>query len=193
MPSCISSQALLTLGNPSLRPSDQDPSVAPEKGRRKTTHANTNDKTKPHKPLRRKLTRPAYTLPQIASLRAKIFSPTFKPPRPGRIPNPPSLAGSRLPPPCAEIDERPRVRRRRFKLWKDNVVELRVAVLNPRKRGERNAMLHSIPTQSLNMWVLILTKRPTEAVSPLRCAFYTVPPEGYNGRIVMVGFVPSLN
>ncbi|WVR05137.1 hypothetical protein IAU60_002149 [Kwoniella sp. DSM 27419] len=71
---------------------------------------------------------------EIATLSAKLFNPSFKARRTVRQPTPPSLAWSKLPPPAAEIDERPRARVRRFRLWKDAVPGLRKVVLDPRKR-----------------------------------------------------------
>lgn len=56
--------------------------------------------------------------------------------RPDRDPVPPSLAYSRLPPPCAELDPSPKYRIRRFKKWRDQVPELRMALLDPKRRGK---------------------------------------------------------
>ena len=74
----------------------------------------------------------------------RIFTPYFKSPRRRTHPRPPSLAASRLPPPCAEVDERPRFRIRRFKLWRDNIPALRLIVLDPNKRGERDVFVHRV-------------------------------------------------
>lgn len=67
---------------------------------------------------------------------SRLFSPFLKSPRIPTQPNPPALASSRLPPPAAEIDERPRYRVRRFRLWRDNAPALRKIVLDPTQRGE---------------------------------------------------------
>ena len=64
----------------------------------------------------------------------RLFTPFLRPPRIHSKPSPPSLAASRLPPPAAEIDERPRYRVRRFRLWRDNAPALRMVVLDPRRR-----------------------------------------------------------
>nr|ODN74973.1 hypothetical protein L203_06586 [Cryptococcus depauperatus CBS 7841] len=78
---------------------------------------------------------------EIKSLSAKFFSTYFKPKRYVKEPQSPSLAWSKLPPPAAEIDERPSARIRRFKLWGHIAPELRVAVLDPRRRGKIAAFL----------------------------------------------------
>ncbi|WWD18232.1 hypothetical protein CI109_102682 [Kwoniella shandongensis] len=85
-------------------------------------------------PQARRSSRTPYSPTEITDLSIKIFSPDFKPPRTVRKPTRPSLVWSRLPPPAAEIDERPRARGRRFKLWKEAVPALRVVVLDPKKR-----------------------------------------------------------
>ncbi|CAD6566160.1 MAG: hypothetical protein TREMPRED_002288 [Tremellales sp. Tagirdzhanova-0007] len=66
----------------------------------------------------------------------RLFTPFLRPPRIHSKPSPPSLAASRLPPPAAEIDERPRYRVRRFRLWRDNAPALRMVVLDPRRRPQ---------------------------------------------------------
>jgi hypothetical protein len=84
-----------------------------------------------------KSSRPRTYLPleTAISLTAKLFNPKLKPHRPFRIPTPPSIRASQLPPPCAELDERPKRRVRRFMLWTDKVPPLRLVVLDPKKRG----------------------------------------------------------
>ncbi|WVQ71328.1 hypothetical protein IAR50_000856 [Cryptococcus sp. DSM 104548] len=72
---------------------------------------------------------------RIDHLSAKYFTPFFKPQRLVPAPSPPSLAWSKLPPPAAEIDERPRARVRRFRLWGQAAPELRVIALDPRRRA----------------------------------------------------------
>lgn len=87
----------------------------------------------------------------IDRLSTTFFNTNFKPPRRPRIPSPPSLRASLLPPPCAEIDERPRFRVRRLFLWRDRVPPLRIAVLDPRKRGKLSTFLlisHFVPSKS---------------------------------------------
>lgn len=69
------------------------------------------------------------------------FSVNFKPPRRLRVPTPPSLRASQLPPPCAELDERPSLRVRRFVLWSQKVPSLRLAVLDPRRQGRQKKSL----------------------------------------------------
>ena len=94
-----------------------------------------NAATKPIKSKSR--SKHSYISPnEIDRLFTTLFNTNFKPPRRPRIPSPPSLRGSLLPPPCAEIDERPRWRVRRLVLWRDRVPPLRLAVLDPRKRGK---------------------------------------------------------
>ncbi|ODO07636.1 hypothetical protein L198_01217 [Cryptococcus wingfieldii CBS 7118] len=78
---------------------------------------------------------PALPPSKIHALSAKYFTPFFKPQRVYTDPKPPSLAWSKLPPPAAEIDERPRGRVRRFRVWGQAAPELRVVVLDPRRRG----------------------------------------------------------
>lgn len=73
----------------------------------------------------------------------RLFAPFLRPPRNPTFPTPPSLAASRLPPPAAEIDERPSYRVRRFRLWKENAPALRMAVLDPKRRS-RSYCLHGI-------------------------------------------------
>ena len=80
--------------------------------------------------------KPLMSTAELEALGTRLFTPNLKPPRMIRFPSPPSLAGSKLPPPCAETDERSTWRVRRFRLWRDNVPPLRVAVLDPRRRGE---------------------------------------------------------
>ncbi|OXB38689.1 hypothetical protein J007_01499 [Cryptococcus neoformans] len=75
------------------------------------------------------------SLSEMASLSSKLFSPNLFPRRLPREPRPPQLAGSKLPPPAAEIDERSTARIRRFKLWSEQVGDLRVTLLDPRRRG----------------------------------------------------------
>ncbi|WVF71003.1 hypothetical protein IAT40_005799 [Kwoniella sp. CBS 6097] len=70
----------------------------------------------------------------ITSQSLKLFAPHFRPLRLVKDPKPPSLAWSRLPPPAAEIDERPSTRCRRFRLWGEVTPGLRKVVLDPRKR-----------------------------------------------------------
>ncbi|ODO12121.1 hypothetical protein I350_00907 [Cryptococcus amylolentus CBS 6273] len=72
---------------------------------------------------------------KIDALSAKYFSPFFKPQRLYTDPKPPSLAWSKLPPPAAEVDERPRGRVRRWRVWGQAAPELRVVVLDPRRRA----------------------------------------------------------
>ncbi|WRT66005.1 uncharacterized protein IL334_002956 [Kwoniella shivajii] len=74
------------------------------------------------------------SLSEIQTNAEKLFNPNFKLPRKTRTPIPPSLSWSKLPPPAAEIDERPTARLRRFKKWKDVVPELRLVILDPKKR-----------------------------------------------------------
>ncbi|WWC88213.1 uncharacterized protein L201_003118 [Kwoniella dendrophila CBS 6074] len=74
------------------------------------------------------------TSEEYTKLSQKLFNPKFKNPRIVKQPCPPSLSWSKLPPPAAEIDERPNYRIRRFKLWKAVTPELRKVVLDPRKR-----------------------------------------------------------
>lgn len=76
------------------------------------------------------------SLSEMASLSSKLFSPNLFPRSLTREPRPPQLAGSKLPPPAAEIDERPTARVRRFKLWNEQVGDLRVTLLDPKRRGE---------------------------------------------------------
>ncbi|KIR55976.1 hypothetical protein I315_01040 [Cryptococcus gattii Ru294] len=71
----------------------------------------------------------------MASLSSKLFSPYLFPRGRPREPRPPQLAGSKLPPPAAENDERPTARVRRFKLWSEQVGDLRVTLLDPTRRG----------------------------------------------------------
>lgn len=73
---------------------------------------------------------------QLQATSARLFAPFIKPPRYPIRPAPPSLASSRLPPPAAEVDERPTYRVRRFRLWRDNAPELRKVVLDPKRRSE---------------------------------------------------------
>ncbi|OWZ79423.1 hypothetical protein C365_01684 [Cryptococcus neoformans Bt85] len=75
------------------------------------------------------------SISEMASLSSKLFSPNLFPRRLPREPRPPQLAGSKLSPPAAEIDERPTARIRRFKLWSEQVGDLRVTLLDPRRRG----------------------------------------------------------
>ena len=70
----------------------------------------------------------------------RLFTPFLRPSRYQPQPSPPSLAASRLPPPAAEIDERPRYRVRRFRLWRDNAPTLRLAVLDPKRRRMSQAI-----------------------------------------------------
>jgi len=74
----------------------------------------------------------------LQTLTQNLFNPNFRPPRFYRDPKPPTLASSRLPPPAAEIVERPRWRIRRFRMWRDAAPGLRIAVLDPRKRCRFN-------------------------------------------------------
>jgi hypothetical protein len=85
--------------------------------------------------------RPQLTLPELESQSYRLFSPILFPRAPDRPPRPPSLAASRLPPPCAEVDERSRWRIRRFKLWREYAPALRLAVLDPKRRGELAGLL----------------------------------------------------
>ncbi|TYJ53626.1 hypothetical protein B9479_005713 [Cryptococcus floricola] len=71
---------------------------------------------------------------KIEALSGKYFTPFFKPQRLHTDPKPPSLAWSKLPPPAAEIDERPGGRVRRWRVWGRAAPELRVVVLDPRRR-----------------------------------------------------------
>ncbi|RXK37375.1 hypothetical protein M231_05362 [Tremella mesenterica] len=76
------------------------------------------------------------TPPDIAALSAKLFNPSLSlRPKIFTQPSPPSLAGSKLAPPWAEVDERPRWRVRRFRLWDVHVPRLYLCVVDPRKRG----------------------------------------------------------
>ncbi|OWZ46268.1 hypothetical protein C343_01498 [Cryptococcus neoformans C23] len=75
------------------------------------------------------------SISEMALLSSKLFSPNLFPRRLPREPRPPQLAGSKLSPPAAEIDERPTARIRRFKLWSEQVGDLRVTLLDPRRRG----------------------------------------------------------
>ncbi|OCF31858.1 hypothetical protein I316_06456 [Kwoniella heveanensis BCC8398] len=77
---------------------------------------------------------PPIPLSQITSLSLKLFAPHFRPQRLVKDPKPPSLAWSKLPPPAAEIDERPTARSRRFRVWGEVAPGLRKVVLDPRKR-----------------------------------------------------------
>jgi hypothetical protein len=72
----------------------------------------------------------------LDTLSEKLFSANLKPLRVVGEPVQTSLASSRLAPPWAELDERPRRRVRRFRLWRDNAPDLRLAVLDPRRRGK---------------------------------------------------------
>ncbi|ADV21389.1 hypothetical protein I305_00537 [Cryptococcus gattii E566] len=74
----------------------------------------------------------------MASLSSKLFSPYLFPRGRPREPRPAQLAGSKLPPPAAEIDERPMARVRRFKLWSEQVGDLRVTLLDPTRRDAIN-------------------------------------------------------
>jgi len=74
-------------------------------------------------------------LSDAIALTGKLFNPNLRSWRPFRVPVVPSLRASQLPPPCAELDERPKRRVRRFMLWQDKVPPLRLVVLDPRKRG----------------------------------------------------------
>ena len=80
-------------------------------------------------------------LEDLRTLAQTYFSPNLRAPRRVNELLPPSLAASSLPPPCAELDERPRWRYRRFRLWKDAVVPLRKAVIDPNKRSTFSHLL----------------------------------------------------
>ena len=75
------------------------------------------------------------SLEDLCTLAQTYLNPNLRAPRRVNEPVPPSIAASKLPPPCAEVDERPKWRYRRFRLWKDAVVPLRKAVVDPTKRG----------------------------------------------------------
>jgi len=78
---------------------------------------------------------------ELLALSDRLFSPSLKPSRLITVPQPPTLAGSKLAPPWAEIDERPSWRARRFRLWRDNAPSLRLAVLDPKRRSELASQL----------------------------------------------------
>ncbi|WVQ65284.1 uncharacterized protein L199_003460 [Kwoniella botswanensis] len=83
---------------------------------------------------------------EISQRSLKLFNPNFKSTRTVREPTKPSLAWSKLPPPAAEIDERPTSRVRRFRLWKEVTPELRKVVLDRRKRFHlRRYQSYAIP------------------------------------------------
>ncbi|WWD05362.1 hypothetical protein V865_003435 [Kwoniella europaea PYCC6329] len=83
---------------------------------------------------------------EISQRSLKLFNPNFKSPRAVRQPTKPNLAWSKLPPPAAELDERPRSRVRRFRLWKEVTPELRKVVLDQRKRFHlRRYQSYAIP------------------------------------------------
>jgi hypothetical protein len=86
-------------------------------------------------PAKRSKYRPRLHPAELSSKISKFFSPTLFPRTPNREPCPPSLAYSRLPPPCAELDPAPTRRIRRFRKWRDAVPELRLVLLDPRRRG----------------------------------------------------------
>jgi hypothetical protein len=72
---------------------------------------------------------------QLSQLASRLFNPNLKPPRVHYAPTPPSLSMSRLQP-HAEIDERPYYRVRRFRTWNNAAPPVRLALLDPRRRGE---------------------------------------------------------
>jgi hypothetical protein len=100
-----------------------------------TTTTTTTNTTTPFRSVRTSRRRTFLSLSEAIALTGKLFNPNLKPYRPFRQPTNPSLRASQLPPPCAELDERPRRRIRRFMLWQDKVPPLRLVVLDPRKRG----------------------------------------------------------
>lgn len=74
---------------------------------------------------------------ELADKATRLFAPNLSPNRRrDRTPVHPlfALRASSLAPPAAEIDERPRQRSRRFKLFNQGVPELRICVLDPRRR-----------------------------------------------------------
>lgn len=92
---------------------------------------------------------PRLTLSELADKATYLFRPNLFPPRRERVPLNPLFAqrSSRLPPPAAEIDERPRIRVRRFKLFGQGVPELRICVLDPKRRCKSSPRLYtSVPT-----------------------------------------------
>ncbi|WVW80500.1 hypothetical protein I302_102484 [Kwoniella bestiolae CBS 10118] len=90
---------------------------------------------------------PSLSPNDISQRSLKLFNPNFKSLRPVRQPIKPSLAWSPLPPPAAEIDERPKFRVRRFKLWKEVTPELRRVVLDQRKRFHlRRYQSYAVPS-----------------------------------------------
>lgn len=100
--------------------------VSPQPTKRANQQCKMPSKKSPSQPL---------SISEMALLSSKLFSPNLFPRRLPREPRPPQLAGSKLSPPAAEIDERPTARIRRFKLWSEQVGDLRVTLLDPRRRG----------------------------------------------------------
>ncbi|WVQ96958.1 hypothetical protein IAU59_004067 [Kwoniella sp. CBS 9459] len=101
-----------------------------------TTSTLTSSFSRPN-PRKSKSTKPdppPISPSQIASQSLKLFAPNFRPQRLVKDPKPPSLAWSKLPPPAAEVDERPKARSRRFRVWGQVTPGLRKVVLDPRKR-----------------------------------------------------------
>lgn len=79
--------------------------------------------------------RPRLNPHELSSKIGQYLSPNLFPRGAIRNPVPPSLAYSRLPPPCAELDPSPTHRIRRFKKWRDVVPELRLVLLDPKRKG----------------------------------------------------------
>ena len=69
----------------------------------------------------------------------RIFNPCLfprLPPKPPPMYPPRGIRYSRLPPPCAEVDDGPTWRRRRWRVWDEVYSPLRRVVLNPTLRGD---------------------------------------------------------
>ncbi|ORX35490.1 hypothetical protein BD324DRAFT_682817 [Kockovaella imperatae] len=119
---------------------------------------------------------PIKPLDDLGTLAQTYFTPHLRRPRLVQEPIPPSLAASRLPPPCAEVDERPRWRYRRFKRWQDAVVPLRKAVVDQNRRAHlRRYQTFAIPSNpvvrrglSAIQWTPAQTPHPSRLSAPVQ-------------------------
>jgi hypothetical protein len=104
---------------------------------------------------------------QLSQLASRLFNPNLKPPRVHYAPTPPSLSMSRLQP-HAEIDERPYYRVRRFRTWNNAAPPVRLALLDPRRRGELFFPPMMVPYYAAVE--LITVRRASASISNLRHA-----------------------
>jgi hypothetical protein len=111
-------------------PPDSNPKKDKSKGKSKKSKTDPKSSSKSN--------RPRLHPTQLTELATKIFNPALFPRQPPRTPPmypPPGLCYSRLPPPCAEVDDGPTWRRRRWRVWDEVYTPLRRVVLNDHLRG----------------------------------------------------------